>query len=94
MAQFLNALQNFKLADTAELEDKTSNLDKQYWMEQGNLVVKGIIDYSSKDTTLKTQDQITQQFATSKLESYGYGYCFKIIYYYILFKIILLYLFI
>lgn len=85
-------MQNFKLVDTADLEDKTSNLDKQYWMEQGNLVVKGIIDYSSKDTTLKTQDQITQQFATSKLESYGY--CFKIIYYYILFKIILLYLFI
>ncbi|XP_070156996.1 putative ATP-dependent RNA helicase DHX57 [Polyergus mexicanus] len=63
---------DFKLIDTAELEEKTSNLDKQYWMERGNLVVKGIVDYSSKDTTPKTQDQITQQFATSKLESYGF----------------------
>ncbi|KAL6422714.1 hypothetical protein ACFW04_010743 [Cataglyphis niger] len=63
---------DFKLADTAELEEKTSNLDKQYWMGRGNLVVKGIVDYSSKDTTPKTQDQITQQFATSKLESYGF----------------------
>lgn len=41
-------------------------------MEQGDLVVKGIVDYSSKDTTPKTQDQIVRQFATSKLESYGY----------------------
>lgn len=72
-------MQDFKLVDTTELKEETSNLDKQYWMEQGNLVVKGIVDYSSKDTTPKTQDQITQQFATSKLESYGY--CFKIILY-------------
>lgn len=63
---------NFKLTDTVELENKTSNLDKQYWMEQGDLVVKGIVDYSSKDTTPKTQDQIVRQFATSKLESYGF----------------------
>lgn len=70
--QFHNSLQDFKLTDTAELENKTSNLDKQYWMEQGDLIVKGIVDYSSKDTTPKTQDQIVQQFATSKLESYGY----------------------
>ncbi|XP_012229810.1 putative ATP-dependent RNA helicase DHX57 isoform X2 [Linepithema humile] len=41
-------------------------------MERGNLVVKGIVDYSSKDTTPKTQDEITKQFATSKLESYGF----------------------
>lgn len=40
-------------------------------MERGNLVIKGIVDYSSKDTTPKTQEQITRQFATSKLESYG-----------------------
>lgn len=64
-------LQDFKLSDISELQIKTSNLDKQYWMERGNLVVKGIVDYSSKDTTPKTQDEITKQFATSKLESYG-----------------------
>lgn len=40
-------------------------------MERGNLVIKGIVDYSSKDSTPKSQEQITRQFATSKLESYG-----------------------
>lgn len=40
-------------------------------MEKGNLVIKGIVDYSSKDSTLETENQITRQFATSKLESYG-----------------------
>lgn len=41
-------------------------------MERGNLVVKGIVDYSSKDTSPKSEEQITREFATSKLESYGY----------------------
>lgn len=41
-------------------------------MERGNLVVKDIVDYSSKDTTPKSQEQITREFATNKLESYGY----------------------
>lgn len=63
---------NFKLADASEFKDKKSNLGKQYWMERGNLVVRAIVDYSSKDTTPKTQEQITRQFATSKLESYGF----------------------
>lgn len=40
-------------------------------MERGNLVIKGIVDYSSKDNTSKNEEQITRQFATSKLESYG-----------------------
>ncbi|XP_053978482.1 putative ATP-dependent RNA helicase DHX57 [Hylaeus volcanicus] len=63
---------SFKLSDASEFENKKSNLDKQYWMERGNLVIKGIVDYSSKDTRPKTQEQITRQFATSKLESYGF----------------------
>ncbi|CAK9806163.1 Putative ATP-dependent RNA helicase DHX57 [Anthophora plagiata] len=63
---------NFKLSDASEYENKRSNLGKQYWMERGNLVIKGIVDYSSKDGTHKTEEQITRQFATSKLESYGF----------------------
>ncbi|XP_015438382.1 PREDICTED: putative ATP-dependent RNA helicase DHX57 [Dufourea novaeangliae] len=63
---------SFKLSDASEFEIKKSNLEKQYWVERGNLVIKGIVDYSSKDTTPKTQEQITRQFATNKLESYGF----------------------
>ncbi|XP_050477291.1 putative ATP-dependent RNA helicase DHX57 [Bombus huntii] len=63
---------SFKLSDASEFENKKSNLDKQYWVERGNLVIKGIVDYSSKDSTPKTEEQITRQFATSKLESYGF----------------------
>ncbi|XP_024937300.1 putative ATP-dependent RNA helicase DHX57 [Cephus cinctus] len=63
---------SFKMTDITEFENKKSNLGKQYWMERGNLVIKGVLDYSSKDTTPKTQEQITRQFATSKLETYSF----------------------
>lgn len=35
-------------------------------------MIKGVVDYSSKDTNPKSHDQLTKQFATSKLESYRY----------------------
>ncbi|XP_066602831.1 putative ATP-dependent RNA helicase DHX57 [Prorops nasuta] len=63
---------NFELCDISEYKNKKSNIEKQYWIERGNLVVKGIIDFSSKDNTPKTHEQITRQFATSKLESYSF----------------------
>ncbi|XP_076752985.1 putative ATP-dependent RNA helicase DHX57 [Xylocopa sonorina] len=63
---------SFKLSDASEFENKRSNLGKQYWIERGNLVIKGIVDYSSKDSTPKSDEQIARQFATSKLESYGF----------------------
>ncbi|XP_076302625.1 putative ATP-dependent RNA helicase DHX57, partial [Lasioglossum baleicum] len=63
---------SFKLSDASEFKNKRSNLGNQYWIERGNLVVKGIVDYSSKESTPKTDEQITRQFATSKLESYGF----------------------
>ncbi|XP_017881995.1 putative ATP-dependent RNA helicase DHX57 [Ceratina calcarata] len=63
---------SFKLSDASEFENKTSNLGKQYWLERGNLVIKGIVDYSNKDSTPKSAEQISRQFATSKLESYGF----------------------
>ncbi|XP_076661533.1 putative ATP-dependent RNA helicase DHX57 [Halictus rubicundus] len=63
---------SFKLSDASEFENKKSNLEKQYWVERGNLVIKGIVDYSSKDITPKTEEQITRQFAIVKLESYGF----------------------
>lgn len=40
-------------------------------MERGNLIIKGIVDYSSKNNKPKTEEQISRQFATSKLKSYG-----------------------
>ncbi|XP_034189503.2 putative ATP-dependent RNA helicase DHX57 isoform X1 [Osmia lignaria lignaria] len=63
---------SFKLSNASEFEDKKSNLSKQYWMERGNLVIKEIVDYSSKDDKPNTQKQIVRQFATSKLTSYGF----------------------
>ncbi|XP_076381687.1 putative ATP-dependent RNA helicase DHX57 [Megalopta genalis] len=63
---------SFKLSDASEFENKKSNFEKQYWVERGNLVIKGIVDYSSKDVTPKTEEQITRQFAIVKLESYGF----------------------
>lgn len=63
---------DFKLSDASEFKNKKSNLGKQYWMERGNLVVKRIVNYSSKDTTPKNQEQITRQFAMIKLERYGF----------------------
>ncbi|XP_017758486.1 PREDICTED: putative ATP-dependent RNA helicase DHX57 [Eufriesea mexicana] len=63
---------SFKLSDASEFKNKRSNLGNQYWIERGNLVIKGIVDYSSKENTPKTDEQITRQFATSKLESYGF----------------------
>ncbi|KAG7200311.1 hypothetical protein KM043_017775 [Ampulex compressa] len=63
---------SFKLCDASEFENKKLDLRKQYWMDQGNLIVKGIVDYSNKDTTPKTQEEITRQFAVSKLETYSF----------------------
>lgn len=63
---------SFKLSDASEFENKRSNLGKQYWMERGNLIIKGIVDYSSKNNKPKTEEQISRQFATSKLKSYGF----------------------
>ncbi|XP_078039431.1 putative ATP-dependent RNA helicase DHX57 [Augochlora pura] len=63
---------SFKLSDASEFENKKSNFEKQYWVERGNLVIKGIVDYSSKDATPKTEEQITRQFAIVKLQSYGF----------------------
>ncbi|KAK2582488.1 hypothetical protein KPH14_004791 [Odynerus spinipes] len=63
---------SFKLYDASEFTNKKSSLGKQYWMERGNLVIKGIVDYSAKDNTPKTHDQITRQFATCRLETYSF----------------------
>lgn len=61
---------SFKLCDASEYKDKKSNLQSRYWMDRGNLVIRGVVDYSSKNTTPKTQIELTKHFAISKLESY------------------------
>lgn len=69
----LICVQDFKLCDPSEFKDKSNkNLSKQFWLERGNLVIKGVVDYSSTENKPKTQDQITRQFATARLESYRY----------------------
>lgn len=66
----MSIAQNFRLAEASEFENKNSHLGKQYWLERGNLIIKSVTDYSSKDTTPKTHDQLTRDFAASKLETY------------------------
>uniref|UniRef100_A0A0C9QYM5 Putative ATP-dependent RNA helicase DHX57 n=1 Tax=Fopius arisanus TaxID=64838 RepID=A0A0C9QYM5_9HYME len=64
--------ESFKLSDASEYQNKKTNLGKQYWMERGDLVIRGVIDYSSREATPKTQAQLTKHFAMSRLESYSY----------------------
>ncbi|XP_051175200.1 putative ATP-dependent RNA helicase DHX57 [Leptopilina boulardi] len=64
--------EDFKLLDSSEFQNKSSNLGRQYWLERGNLVIKGVMDFSSKDSAPKSQDEIIRQFATSTLESYSF----------------------
>ncbi|XP_008555927.1 putative ATP-dependent RNA helicase DHX57 [Microplitis demolitor] len=64
---------SFKLNDVSNFEDnKKSKLDGQYWMERGDLVIRGVVDYSSKNPTPKGNAALTQRFASSKLESYSF----------------------
>lgn len=63
---------NFRLYDASEYKNKKSSLGKQYWVERGNLVIKGFVDYSSKEKTEQFHDQIARQFATCKLETYSF----------------------
>lgn len=63
---------SFKLSDASHFQNKKTNLGKQYWMERGDLVIRQVIDYSSRDSTPKTQAQLTKHFATSRLESYSF----------------------
>ncbi|XP_015111044.1 putative ATP-dependent RNA helicase DHX57 isoform X2 [Diachasma alloeum] len=63
---------SFKLSDASHYQNKRTNLGKQYWMERGDLVIRGVVDYSSREAAPKTHAQLTKHFATSKLESYSY----------------------
>ncbi|XP_063993433.1 putative ATP-dependent RNA helicase DHX57 [Diachasmimorpha longicaudata] len=63
---------SFKLSDASEYQTKRTNLGSKYWMERGDLVIKGVVDYSSRESTPKTHAQLVKHFATSKLESYSY----------------------
>ncbi|CAD6234094.1 GSCOCG00007546001-RA-CDS [Cotesia congregata] len=64
---------SFKLSDASDFENnKRSGLDTQYWKERGNLVIREIVDYSSKGPTPQGNEALTQRFASSKLESYSF----------------------
>ncbi|XP_003426609.1 putative ATP-dependent RNA helicase DHX57 [Nasonia vitripennis] len=62
----------FRLANPSEFENKNTNLGKQYWLQRGNLIIKGITNYSAKEAGVKSHEQITRDFATSKLETYNF----------------------
>lgn len=53
-------------------KDKGFRLDRQYWIDRGELVVQGTVNYSKqKDAALNPQERINQ-YAFSKLERYGF----------------------
>lgn len=58
--------------DSSEFQNKSTNLGRQYWLERGSLVIKGVMDFSSKDSAPKSHEEIIRQFATSTLEAYRY----------------------
>ncbi|XP_023954179.1 putative ATP-dependent RNA helicase DHX57 [Bicyclus anynana] len=62
---------DFKLESAAMYKDKGTNLGNRFWMERGNLVVRGGCDYSLNiKPDMKSSETRLRQFALSKLEKY------------------------
>ncbi|KAL7302548.1 hypothetical protein TKK_0005184 [Trichogramma kaykai] len=63
---------SYRLAAASEYENKNTNLGKQYWLQRGNLVIKSCVDYSQTDKAVLSNEQITKNFAISKLQTYNF----------------------
>ncbi|XP_071441564.1 putative ATP-dependent RNA helicase DHX57 [Hetaerina americana] len=63
--------EDFKLNEISSYKDKRENLSHQYWMTNGNLIVQGAIDYSSKRRVVDLEEKVNA-FALKKLMSYGF----------------------
>ncbi|XP_045773576.1 putative ATP-dependent RNA helicase DHX57 isoform X1 [Maniola jurtina] len=63
--------QDFKLESSSSYKDKGSNLGNRFWMERGNLVVRGGCDYSlTPKPDIKSSETRLREFALSKLAKY------------------------
>ncbi|XP_049875313.1 putative ATP-dependent RNA helicase DHX57 [Pectinophora gossypiella] len=64
---------DFKLGSASLYKDKGTNLGNRYWMERGNLVVRGGCDYSlAPKPEIQSSETRLRAFALSKLEKYHF----------------------
>ncbi|XP_061376870.1 putative ATP-dependent RNA helicase DHX57 isoform X2 [Danaus plexippus] len=62
---------DFKLNSASLYKDKGTNFSKQYWLERGNLIVRGGCDYSiQSQPDMKSSEVRLREFALAKLEKY------------------------
>ncbi|CAH2240666.1 jg8050 [Pararge aegeria aegeria] len=65
---------NFKLDSASMYKDKGTNLGNRFWMERGNLVVRGGCDYSlANKPDMKSSETRLREFALAKLEKYCFN---------------------
>ncbi|KAM3962013.1 LOW QUALITY PROTEIN: putative ATP-dependent RNA helicase DHX57 [Aphomia sociella] len=64
---------DFKLDSASLYKDKGTNLSNRYWMERGNLVVRGGCDYSlNVKPDIERSEARLRAFALAKLEKYNF----------------------
>nr|XP_018900837.1 PREDICTED: putative ATP-dependent RNA helicase DHX57 [Bemisia tabaci]XP_018900838.1 PREDICTED: putative ATP-dependent RNA helicase DHX57 [Bemisia tabaci] len=64
--------QEFAVPDASSYKDKGKNLNNQYWVDRGELVIKGLINYADPNRKKTTPDQQVHAFAVAKLHKYGF----------------------
>jgi hypothetical protein len=50
--------------------DQGENLNQQYWVDSGHLVVQGGIDYSARSVNTTVAQDHVNKYALAKLERY------------------------
>lgn len=64
--------EDFKHKNKSSYRDKGFRLDRQYWIDRGELIVQGTVNYSkNRESSINPQDRINQ-FAQARLEKYGF----------------------
>ncbi|XP_066909694.1 putative ATP-dependent RNA helicase DHX57 isoform X2 [Halyomorpha halys] len=63
--------EEFRHKNKSSYRDKGFRLDRQYWIDRGELIVQGTVNYSRNRESISTQDRINQ-FAKARLEKYGF----------------------
>ncbi|GJQ77496.1 hypothetical protein Trydic_g20887 [Trypoxylus dichotomus] len=63
---------NFSLNNASCYEDKGDVVSKKYWMDRGNLVIKGIMHHSNNENDNDCDIDKFKLFAIMRLESYGF----------------------
>lgn len=64
---FTIIFQDFEVANISSYVNKMSNLSRKYWMDRGNLVIKGASDNSNETQNISNKDKF-RQFAVGRLQ--------------------------